>query len=123
MVHKVLGIPDELEPIEINIYAQEATPIPTGITKSIDSLTQQYSASELEALSTSIFEDNHSYYAYIDFINPNGVNVLNYTTSYMIDETANGGLITITNDTMAAIINDLGPGLSTIRIQIAESPY
>ncbi|MBD3216618.1 MAG: hypothetical protein GF311_28645, partial [Candidatus Lokiarchaeota archaeon] len=116
-------LPDGLEPIEINIYAQEATPIPTGITKTIDSLTQQYSASSLEALSTSIFEDNHSYYAYIDFINPNGVNVRNYTTSYMIDETANGGLITITNDTMAAIINDLGPGLSTIRIQIAESPY
>ncbi|MFW9969076.1 MAG: hypothetical protein ACFFDF_02670 [Candidatus Odinarchaeota archaeon] len=116
-----LDIGDNYKDLVIYLYGQEANPIPDGATHTLESLTKVHSNSELEATSKSIFDDGYTYYAYIEFINPSG-NVVN-TLYKEIQEATSSGYITVENDTMISILNDLGPGVSTIRIQIDESEY
>ncbi|KKK55904.1 hypothetical protein LCGC14_3069880, partial [marine sediment metagenome] len=85
----------------------------------IDSLTRQYTSSELEPLPVNIIKQNYTYYASIDFISPAGNIVQSMYRS--IYDSFNSGTIFIDNETIKTIIDNLGPGISTIRIQVAES--
>ncbi|KKL57552.1 hypothetical protein LCGC14_2234270, partial [marine sediment metagenome] len=107
------------DPITLNLQVAEARPIPSGTLPTIESLTRQYTSSELEPLPVNILKQNYTYYLNIDFISPAGNIIQSMFRS--IHESSNSGTIFIDNETVKTIIDDLGPGISTIRIQVAES--
>jgi hypothetical protein len=117
--------PTDLEDLVISIYASESDPLPTGATYTLDDLSRTYEPSELEPTSQNIFDpdDENYYYAMVDIINPSGVNVLNYTTQFEIEETHSGGYITISNLTMYKMLPAMGPGISTVRMYIDDTEY
>ncbi len=115
------GYPVDYEPLKINVYVTEADPIPTGITTTLAELTRVHEISELEALPFSILNNSYSYYASVEIINPSGYTV--YQDSKAITPTYDGGIISLTKSETESIIDQLGPGLSTIRIRVEESEF
>jgi tetrahydromethanopterin S-methyltransferase subunit B len=109
----------DYKPITIHLYVTEANPIPSMIGSTVDSLTKTYTSSQLEPTSHSILGDNYSYYAYLDFYTPSGS--LAESMFMEIHPEFNSGIITIDNETVIQILSKLGPGISTIKIQVAES--
>ena len=99
----------------------EANPIPSMIGSTIDSLTKIYTSSQLEPTSHDILGDDYSYYAYLDFYTPSGSLVESLFME--IHPEFNSGVITIDNETVVQILSKLGPGISTIEIQVSESEY
>jgi len=120
------NLPDEdlstsYDPITMYLYAHEANPIPTTSILSRETLIKDYTNSELEATSTNILNDDYSYYAYINFYTPNGTHAESLFME--VHEGFDGGYITIDNETVVQLLDKLGPGISTIAIQIVESEY
>ncbi|MHA2338680.1 MAG: hypothetical protein ACXACX_15335 [Candidatus Hodarchaeales archaeon] len=113
------------DPITVHLYASEAKPISMNEYSRYEAVTRDYLLSELEPTYENIFEDNYTYYATINFVNPSG-NVIE-SLYKQIHESAGSGYFTIDNETVASIMNELvttgGPGISSIQIQIAESDY
>ncbi len=64
-----------------------------------------------------------NFYTTVEIINPSGTSV--YYDSDMIyrNTDGNGGKITITSSEMWVIYDELGPGLSTIKMRVEESAY
>ncbi|KKL50182.1 hypothetical protein LCGC14_2308070, partial [marine sediment metagenome] len=124
--HFTYNLPDEdigqqYELLTVHLYAVEADPLPNGMNHTIDLITQVHSSKELIPTSNSIFDDDYRYYAYIDFINPSGVVVQSLYKEVL--EGTGSGYFTVDNKTMNSTLQDLGPGVSSLRIQIAESDY
>ncbi|KKN72007.1 hypothetical protein LCGC14_0414890, partial [marine sediment metagenome] len=117
----------QFDPISIFLSGTEADIIPNGEFQTLESLTKQYKSSELEPTHKSIFSDEDSHRAIIDFINPSG-NII-YSLEKLIRNSGENGYFTIGNETVKTIMNILvgdmgaGPGISSIQIQIAESEY
>ncbi|KKM96647.1 hypothetical protein LCGC14_1176010, partial [marine sediment metagenome] len=107
------------EPLILNLFVTEATPIPSTTMTSIESLTKIYTSSELEPLSVNVLEGDYAYYANIDLISPSG-HTIQSVHKEIHDSYASGFLI-IDNETMYDIVDKLGPGISTIKVQVAES--
>ncbi|KKN43166.1 hypothetical protein LCGC14_0705920 [marine sediment metagenome] len=107
------------DPLTLNLQVAEAVPIPSGAFPTIDSLSRDYTSSELEALPINLLKQNHTYYANIDFYSP--ANNLVQPMYKSIYNSFDSGVITIDNETIKTIIDKLGPGISTIKIQVAES--
>ncbi|MHA2365074.1 MAG: hypothetical protein ACXAC7_14040, partial [Candidatus Hodarchaeales archaeon] len=111
------------KPLNINLYATEADPIPSSLTNSIESLIKQYDIKELEPQPESILSDNYYHYIKMEIINPSGHYALDYPLVKMIQNKAEGGVVQIKGTTMYEILPRLGPGLSTIKMQVMESDY
>jgi hypothetical protein len=109
------------EPITMQLLVTEASPIPSGIVPSINSLTKAYISSELEPLPVNLLEDDITYYATIQFYTPSGTLV--ETLQKAIVPGYNDGMINIDNETVITILSKLGPGVSTIKLHILESEY
>ncbi|MHA2031524.1 MAG: hypothetical protein ACW99Q_19270, partial [Candidatus Kariarchaeaceae archaeon] len=109
------------EPLTVYLYAVEANPLPNGLNNTIDRLTNIHTSKELIPTSNSIFDDEYRYCANIDFINPSGVVVQSLYKEVL--EGTGSGYFTVDNESMVSIIQELGPGISTLRIQLAESDY
>jgi hypothetical protein len=118
-------LPDPENPVYndlmINLYATEATPIPNSVSHTLESLTRVYDVNELEPQAESILSDDHAYYVSVEIYNPQNEPVENFRQK--IEPTIDGGTITIDDYTMQNILDRLGPGLSTIKIQLLESDY
>ncbi|MBA7670900.1 hypothetical protein ES703_79047 [subsurface metagenome] len=126
--HYTYNLPDpddpivnEYEHLTVHLYATRANPLPDGTIHTLESITKEYSNTELEPTGESIFEDDYRYYANIEFINPSG-NLIE-TLYKEIHEAEGSGYFTINNETMAEIVADLGPGISTLKIHIGETEY
>ncbi|KKL97094.1 hypothetical protein LCGC14_1837920, partial [marine sediment metagenome] len=119
--YKLPGGEDEppYEPLRLNLFVTEATPIPTTTMTSIESFTKIYTNSELEPLPVSVLEGDYAYYANIDFISPSGHTV--QSVQKQIHESYASGYLIIDNETMYDIADKLGPGVSTIKVQVGES--
>ncbi|KKN63932.1 hypothetical protein LCGC14_0496640 [marine sediment metagenome] len=111
----------QFEPLTIHLYVTEANPIPNGQAHTSETISAIRDIKDLEPTSQSVFDDDYRYYANIDFINPSG-NVAK-TFYKELHEGYNSGYFTIDNETMLSIVNDAGPGVSSIKIQVAESEY
>ena len=118
------------DPLTLHLYVNEVDPIPTTTATTLESLTKVYSSSELEPQPYSILSDDYTYYAYIQFSTPLG-NLVE-TLYKEIHEGYDSGIIEIDNETLykeihegydSGILVKLGPGISTIKVQVAESEY
>ncbi len=129
--YKIESNMTKFDPLSLNLYCTEADPIPKGELSSLFSLTTLYRADQLEPNSINILEDNYTYTAVLQFIDPEGTPIRNpyiqdeiiYDFYYPIEKTYDGGKITISNETVALIIEDLGYGISSVRIQVLQSKY
>ncbi|KKL48663.1 hypothetical protein LCGC14_2323260, partial [marine sediment metagenome] len=99
----------------------EANPIPTTSTLTLESLAKVHTNSELDSLPYSIFSDDYRYYAIIDFVSPSGTIVESFYKE--IHETYDGGTIEITSSDIEDLLIALGPGISSIRVYVAESEF
>ena len=119
---------EEYKPLTLHLYLSEATPIPSTTAIDTEFLTKIHSVTELEPLPFNLLtETNYSYYATIDFITPSG-NVVESLFRRIYPQNESGTVI-ISVDTLVGDVNSkgildkLGPGVSTIRIQITETQY
>ena len=124
--HFTYNLPDtdigaQYEPLTVHVYATRADPLPNGEKPTIQSLTTVQESKDLVPTSKSIFTDDYRYYAYIDFITPSGVVVQSLYKELI--EGYDSGYFSVDNETMVTILEDLGPGISSLKIQIAESEY
>ncbi|MHA2032480.1 MAG: hypothetical protein ACW99Q_24190, partial [Candidatus Kariarchaeaceae archaeon] len=111
----------QFEPLKIHLFVTEADPLPTGDNHTVESLTSIRDIKELESNGKNVFSDDYTYYTYIDFINPAGEVVESFYKQ--LHEGLESGYFTIDNETMVSVLSKTGPGISSIRIQVAESEF
>ncbi len=111
----------KFEDLVINVQVTEADPLPTVITNSLNSLVEIHSQTDLEPLPINILDNDYSYSIYGEIYNPSGYFVKDF--QQVITPNVDGGVITIENETMMKLIEDLGPGLSTLKLHVLESDY
>ena len=112
----------QYDPLTLHLYPTVATPIPTTSTYTLASLTGEFSSSDLEPTSESILSQDYRFYATVDFYSVSGDLVQSFNNKEIIPQ-FNSGTITIENDTIANLLPLIGPGISTIKIQVQESEY
>ncbi|RLI93951.1 MAG: hypothetical protein DRO90_02835, partial [Candidatus Altiarchaeales archaeon] len=108
-------------PLKMYLYLSKANVIPTGSIPTREALMQLHTSSELEATGEDVLNDDLAFYAAIEFITPSGDTV--ESLFKQVNKSYDGGLIVFDNETMKSIVSKLGPGISSIRVQIMESEY
>ncbi|MHA1267750.1 MAG: hypothetical protein ACTSRS_21115 [Candidatus Helarchaeota archaeon] len=108
-------------PLRMYLYLSKANVIPTGTIPTRESLMQLHTSSELEATGEDVLNGDLAFYAAIEFVSPSGDTV--ESLFKQVNKSYDGGLIVIDNETMKSIVSKLGPGISSIRVQIMESEY
>ncbi|KKM97425.1 hypothetical protein LCGC14_1168150, partial [marine sediment metagenome] len=113
----------EFKPLTVHVYMNEADVIPDVDFQTINSLTRVHTTSELEPTPKSVLADDYPYYAYIQFINPSGHLVDEFSTRIIRNYNNDSGYFTLDSDTMIKIFDASGPGITSMKIQIEGSEY